>query len=639
MAPSSLVRRLAPLSSLMALLATASSACVGVPQTDDDRDSPEEQTAEAGSELRTAGALAKYFHVSTSQTITQEAEYSSWSARWHTITRGRVENEIFFYDRIDGLSKVYSIADDGTLTLKHSETLPTGVDVWVRGNFLGTSEKELASYQRSSGLVNVYEVLSSGDLVLRFSKTVATGYSLAFAGYWGNGACDDIVFYDRGTGTAKYYESTGAAFNLAHTASWQKTWDHIVPGKFNSDGYTDLLYYNQDAGEAKVYTLDATHTGTLTYQSTSWPVTPYAVVTAGEFGGSSLTDDVLVYDPRDGWDPATGNSGTSGRGSFYLSSTAGVLSAGNVYTNWQKKWTHIATIKQPSRSTHDLMFYSDAYDIHISAVRVADNNGSNAASLSACDVNRWLDVANDTYRGAGVHFVWDGTFYTLNNTAINAYACDGDSEALKDDADARAQNNYGAPGKLVVYFREMGGGVGCGSPARKYLIMPDFTNTGTTYYMRDGSVGDAGNCAGTSASAQNNIKLFAHEVGHYLGLGHTYWDGAESGLPSSYTSMDVDRSGGTWSSVLDTSPTPGGGYWNGTDPNYDGSFENRCDDSSAGEIYYPLSGGGGLTLNPDRHNVMLNGVNCDFTYNLTPGQIDAVRYNLFNNRVALTTEP
>ena len=43
-----------------------------------------------------------------------------------------------------------------------------------------------------------------------------------------------------------------------------------------------------------------------------------------------------------------------------------------------------------------------------------------------------------------------------------------------------------------------------------------------------------------------------------------------------------------------------------------------------------------LTLNPERHNVMLNGVNCDLTYTLSPGQIDAVRDALFGNRVGLT---
>lgn len=636
MAASSLARGLLPLSSLMALLAIQAAGCA--PQatdSDDAEDTAEEQTSEAESALRTPGALARYFHVSTSQAISNEADYTSWSARWHTIMRGRVENELFFYDRIDGTAKTYSIADDGTLTHKSTMSLPTGVDIWIRGNFYGTSEKELASYDRDTGVVNVYEVLSSGALSFRFTKTVSTGYSIAFAGYWGNGACDDMVFYNRGTGAVRYYQSTGSELMLTDSSTWQKIWDYVVPGKFNTDGYTDMLFYNQDGGEAKVYTFDGNHTGTLTYQATDWPITPYSVVSVGEFGGSSLTDDVLVYDPRNGWNNSTGSSSSNGRGTFYTSSTSGVLSKGTVYTDWQKKWTHIPVVKQPGRSTHDLLFYSDAYDVEISPVRVANDNGTNGVSLTSCQLNRWLNVANDTYRGAGIRFVWDGTFKTLNSSAMNAYACSGDPEWLKDYADQLATSTYGAPDKLVIYFRNNGGGGGCGSPSREYMVMPDFDGTSTTYYLRDGSTTSTIDCPDTPPTS-DNIKLFAHEVGHYLGLGHTYWDGAVLGLPSSYSSMDVDRSSSGWSYVWDTSPTPSGDYWDGDDPNYDGSGENRCSDSSSGEIYYPLSGGGGLTLNPDRHNVMLNGVNCDFTYNLTPGQIDAVRYNLFNNRVELT---
>lgn len=636
MSASSGARCRLPLFSLLGLLAVQTAACAPPATGEDGAEDPaEEQIAEAADELRTPGALAKYFHVSTTQSITAEAEYTTWSARWHTIMRGRVDNELFFYDRLDGTAKTYSIADDGTLTHKQTMVIGGGVDIWIRGNFYGTSEKELASYDRDSGLVNVYEVLSSGALAFRFSKTVAAGYSIAFAGYWGNGACDDLVFYDRGTGAVRYYQSNGSALTLTDTATWQKIWDHVVPGRFNSDGYTDMLYYNQDSGEVKVYTMDSNHTGTLTYQATNWPMTPYSVVTVGEFGGSTLTDDVLVYDPRNGWNNSTGTSSTSGRGTFYTSSTTGVLSQGTVYTNWQKKWTHIPVVKQPGRSTHDLLFYSDAYDINIRPVRVADSNGANGASLTACQLNRWLTVANDTYRGAGVHFVWDGTFENLNDSSINAYACSGDPDWLKDYADLLATFSYGAPDNLVIFFRNMGGGGGCGSPSREYMIMPDYDGTSTTYYMRDGSTASTVDCADTP-QGNDNIKLFAHEVGHYLGLGHTYWDGPALGLPASYSSMDIDRSASGWTKVYDTSPTPGGDYWNGTDPGYNGSGENRCDDSLAGEIYYPLSGGGGLTLNPDRHNVMINGVNCDFTYNLTPGQIDAVRYALFTNRLELT---
>lgn len=153
--------------------------------------------------------------------------------------------------------------------------------------------------------------------------------------------------------------------------------------------------------------------------------------------------------------------------------------------------------------------------IRLHAVRVSDDDGSRRASVECEQVQRWVDYANKVYKPATVQFTFDsdkGDFTDLRSTIINSMMRrEKPEEAREEVARARAAA-LGFSGKMVVFFRYGAGprptGEGFSSRDSAYIIMPGFECTR--------------NCE------QQNIAALAHEVGHYLGLDHTFVDDLKS---------------------------------------------------------------------------------------------------------------
>ena len=75
------------------------------------------------------------------------------------------------------------------------------------------------------------------------------------------------------------------------------------------------------------------------------------------------------------------------------------------------------------------------------------------------------------------------------------------------------------PGKLVVYIRNgMGSATGGGHSGsdKYYVAMPGFYVTSSTWFYHDT------NPPSHATEINGNLKLLAHEIGHYLGLAHTF---------------------------------------------------------------------------------------------------------------------
>jgi hypothetical protein len=118
-----------------------------------------------------------------------------------------------------------------------------------------------------------------------------------------------------------------------------------------------------------------------------------------------------------------------------------------------------------------------------------------------------------------------------------------------------------------------------------------------------------------------NAKLFAHELGHTFSLGHSQSDTYFSG--SAANDRYVFSSDDTY--VWDTPPIP---HTTKMGPNGEPSpwtaLTNRCDDSGNNDISII---GQSYTLNPERHEIMSRGLNCDMVYRVTPDQASAIHTN------------
>jgi hypothetical protein len=143
--------------------------------------------------------------------------------------------------------------------------------------------------------------------------------------------------------------------------------------------------------------------------------------------------------------------------------------------------------------------------IRVHAFQVADRDGKRPANISPLQVKVWLDFANRVYERAGFRFAFDPCDWTvLRNTALNDTLGDGpDWPKAKQRGDSIAAYE---PQKLIVMFRHGPGenATGDGFSGRDYnfVVMPGF------------------NC--TWCGEEQNLGIFAHEVGHFLGLDHPF---------------------------------------------------------------------------------------------------------------------
>jgi hypothetical protein len=154
---------------------------------------------------------------------------------------------------------------------------------------------------------------------------------------------------------------------------------------------------------------------------------------------------------------------------------------------------------------------SPAYTLPIHAVVVSD--GTYKASITAAEIQKWVDYANGVYDEAGVQFSFDKTvdMSQLTNANLSGVIGDGDSNWAQVVADGNAEAAK-HPGKVVVFFRygpidpvpaKIGPtGGGFSDDSYNFIVMPGFPVT--------------------TVCGHQNIMVFAHEAGHYLGLAHTF---------------------------------------------------------------------------------------------------------------------
>jgi hypothetical protein len=141
---------------------------------------------------------------------------------------------------------------------------------------------------------------------------------------------------------------------------------------------------------------------------------------------------------------------------------------------------------------------------HLMAFALSDDDGGRATAVDAAHVRRLVGYANDIYRRAGIRFEFSpeaGDFQQLRDTRLNDLDVNGDWARAE-----RRGNEVAArfPDRLVVFFRHGPG--------------PDSTHVGFASWEYDFVVmpGESWSCG------HEAVAHLAHELGHHLGLAHTY---------------------------------------------------------------------------------------------------------------------
>jgi hypothetical protein len=173
------------------------------------------------------------------------------------------------------------------------------------------------------------------------------------------------------------------------------------------------------------------------------------------------------------------------------------------------------------------------YVLRMHAFKVSNSDGTQTTDITPAQVQQWVAKVNQVMAAsaAGIRLQWDPDpngpdWETLSNSTIN-HAGFGNAAATA------AGNAIAAryPGKLVVFFRRDAGNgptpnTGNGwsdAPASgvNFIAMPGFA--ATTVF------GDATPGPGDAEASFQNIWQLAHDLGHFLGLNHTFPGTTDSG--------------------------------------------------------------------------------------------------------------
>lgn len=169
--------------------------------------------------------------------------------------------------------------------------------------------------------------------------------------------------------------------------------------------------------------------------------------------------------------------------------------------------TPVTSAKQPGRPGASKVLPAEQLSIPFRPIITCDDNGSRCAPIDGSIISKWVDQANQAYSTAGIEFAFDGrpeSVTKIRNSLINNFmpGCYKGRSKQKKEA-MRVANKYS--GELVTFFRygskKNSTGSGFSSSRSSYVIMPG---------------------KHTRRCGKRNDSLLAHEIGHYLGIRHTF---------------------------------------------------------------------------------------------------------------------
>jgi hypothetical protein len=148
--------------------------------------------------------------------------------------------------------------------------------------------------------------------------------------------------------------------------------------------------------------------------------------------------------------------------------------------------------------------------VHLHAVQVADDDGDRQVQITPIQVRRWAEQANRVYASAGVQFLFvpeapGPDWSVVRSTLLNSLQASPGRPAQEeqDRANSVAQSHRG---KVTVLFCSGSppgpASQGFANMDDEFVVMPGFDNT--------------------EVCGHQNINQFGHELGHYLGLDHTF---------------------------------------------------------------------------------------------------------------------
>lgn len=172
-----------------------------------------------------------------------------------------------------------------------------------------------------------------------------------------------------------------------------------------------------------------------------------------------------------------------------------VTGVGSYYKSGAQNYPSVSVGSGPN------VFWESLRKIRVHFLRIHDDDGSRQADITPEQAAVWIARANQVYTPLGVVFLYDPDtdFSDFNSTLLNNVLGNEDPDWNQSSGLANYLAETYFPGKMLVVVRQAVGGFSWWD--LNFVAMPAY-NT-----LHCGSL---------------NTSLFSHEIGHYLGLWHTF---------------------------------------------------------------------------------------------------------------------
>lgn len=198
-----------------------------------------------------------------------------------------------------------------------------------------TTGDKLIAYQPASGII--FDLGGAG-----WTGKAVPQASLIWGGYLGANAGTDLLVYGDDSSIFNFLALDGESWTVFDSAEGTAGWSHIVPGDFDGNGVTDLLFYRSRDGLMRFYSI--VEGAFLPWSDAVYGTRGWNQIIPGDFDGDG-GDELLWYRSQDGVTR------------FYDVSPDGQLSAMTEALDGTSGWVHIPSGDFDGNGTADLLYY------------------------------------------------------------------------------------------------------------------------------------------------------------------------------------------------------------------------------------------------------------------------------------------
>ncbi|EPS36156.1 hypothetical protein H072_10265 [Dactylellina haptotyla CBS 200.50] len=175
----------------------------------------------------------------------------------------------------------------------------------------------------------------------------------------------------------------------------------------------------------------------------------------------------------------------------------------------------LQNIAKHSKPLDDPTPRTQTIKVHMHNIYV--NQSTAGAYITEDDIMKQFDVINDNYASTGVSFILGNVTFTEN--AAWAKSTRGTQNEVK----MKKALRQGGYNELNLYFRPIGGNL------LGYCTFPEDTKEGSEVFWADGCTVLQSTVPGGATKPYDEGKTATHEIGHWLGLFHTFQGGCRGG--------------------------------------------------------------------------------------------------------------